>query len=250
MIRFENVGLRYGSGDEVLCDVNLTLERGSFHFLTGASGAGKSSLMKLLYLDHRPSRGQMTLLGEDVTQLDRQKLPPIRRKIGVVFQDFRLIEHLNIYENVALPLKVRGMKQTDYDSNIRELLNWVGLGDRLDDLPDTLSGGESQRAAIARAVVGQPSLLLADEPTGNVDPAMGLRLLTLFNALHQNGTTIVVATHDLGLVERFNHPVLHIDEGRVSQLTPAQVVALAQFDEDDDIAPPLLDLPVDPDEMI
>lgn len=241
MIRFENVGLRYGPGPEVLRDVNITLERGSFHFLTGPSGAGKSSLMKLLYLEHRPSRGQMTLLGEDVTVQDRTTLPLLRRKIGVVFQDFRLIDHLSVYENVALPLKVREARAEDYDANIRELLDWVGLGDRLNDSPSVLSGGEKQRAAIARAVVGQPDLLLADEPTGNVDPAMGLRLLTLFDALHKNGTTIVVATHDVGLIERFDHPVLHIEDGHVRQLSRDGLSALALPNEDDD-APTLLDL--------
>lgn len=247
MIRFENVGLRYGPGAEVLRDVNITLERGSFHFLTGPSGAGKSSLMKLLYLDHRPSRGQMTLFGNDVTVLDRASLPLLRRKIGVVFQDFRLINHLSVYENVALPLKVREDPAKDYDANIRELLDWVGLGDRLNDSPAVLSGGEKQRAAIARAVVGQPDLLLADEPTGNVDPAMGLRLLTLFDALHKNGTTIVVATHDVGLIERFDHPVLHINEGHVQQLSREGLKALALPDKDD--APTLLDhLPQEGDE--
>lgn len=232
MIRFENVGLRYGAGDEVLRDLTFQLAPGSFHFLSGPSGAGKSSLLRLLYLEQRPSRGQMVVLDEDVTILPRDALPPLRRQIGVVFQDFRLIDHLSVYDNIALPLKIMGRDLSTEHDNILELLDWVGLSHRASERPATLSGGEKQRAAIARAVVGRPRLLLADEPTGNVDPAMGVQLLNLFDQLHKTGTTIVVATHDMGLVERFGHPVLYLDGGRLQQIDSSEVHALAHAEDE------------------
>ena len=162
LVRFENVGMRYGAGPEVLRDLDFTLRPGSFHFLVGPSGAGKSSLLKLLYLGHRPSRGTVSLFGRDVGPLARRELPALRRRIGVVFQDFRLLAHLTVYENVALPLRIAGLRGERIRQHVGELLTWVGLGERLDALPATLSGGEKQRAAIARAVIAQPRLLLAD----------------------------------------------------------------------------------------
>ena len=218
MIRFDNVGLRYGAGEEVLRDVSFDLNEGGFYFVTGPSGAGKSSLPRLMYLGQRASRGLITLFNEDIQTLPRKRLPELRRKIGVVFQDFRLIDHLSVYDNVALPLKVIGAKDTKYRDNVTDLIEWVGLGDRLDALPQTLSGGEQQRVAIARAVVNRPQLLIADEPTGNVDPEMGDKLMRLFEALNKIGTTTVVATHDLALVHRFAHPVLSIEKGEVDLL--------------------------------
>lgn len=179
MVRFENVGMRYGMGPEVLRDVTFDLAAGSINFLTGASGAGKSSLLKLIYLANRPSRGLITMFGKDISTLGRQDMPPIRRRIGVVFQEFRLLDHLTALENVCLPLKITGAPEESYHNDVRELLTWVGLGQRMNAVPPTLSGGEKQRVAIARAVVAQPDLLLADEPTGNVDPEMGLKLLRL-----------------------------------------------------------------------
>src|SRR5690606_11455567 len=170
MIRFENVGMRYGMGPEVLRDVSFHLAPGSFHFLTGPSGAGKTSLLKLMFMASRPSRGLITMFGRDIATLQRNELPNLRRRVGVVFQEFRLLDHLTTYENVALPLKIQGRAEASYRADVRELLAWVGLGERMQARPPTLSGGEKQRAAIARAVVAQPDLLLADEPTGNVDP--------------------------------------------------------------------------------
>ncbi|HAC57591.1 MAG TPA: cell division ATP-binding protein FtsE, partial [Rhodobiaceae bacterium] len=184
MIRFENVGMRYGMGPEVLRDVSFHLAPASFHFLTGPSGAGKTSLLKLMFLANRPSRGLITMFGQDIATLPRAELPPLRRRIGVVFQEFRLLDHLTTYENVALPLKIQGKREGEYRADVEELLAWVGLGDRMNAKPPTLSGGEKQRAAIARAVVAQPEVLLADEPTGNVDPEMGQRLLRLFVELN------------------------------------------------------------------
>lgn len=216
MVRFENVGLRYGMGAEVLRDVSFELEPGSFHFLTGPSGAGKTSLMRLLFLSLRPTRGFISLFDRDMTTLPRSGLPDIRRRIGVVFQDFRLLDHLTTFENVALPLRVRGMSRLAYKKDVIELLEWVDLGERVNALPRTLSGGEQQRAAIARAVVGQPDILLADEPTGNVDPALASRLLRLFVELNKLGTTVLIATHDTGLLDQFEAPRLELAEGELS----------------------------------
>ena len=208
MVRFENVGVRYGVGPEVLRDINLHIEPGSFYFLTGASGAGKSSLLKLMYLALLPSRGCIQVFGEDISRTDRRKLPELRRRIGVVFQDFRLLSNLSIFDNVALPLRIAGDDEKRTRNNVAELLDWVGLGARLNDSPGMLSGGEQQRVAIARAVISKPALLLADEPTGNVDDRIAYRLLRLFEELHRTGTAVVVATHNDALVRRFSHPVL------------------------------------------
>lgn len=216
MVRFENVGLRYGMGPEVLRDISLHLEPGSFHFLTGPSGAGKTSLLRLLFLANRPTRGLISIFGQDVATLPREQLPSIRRRIGVVFQDFRLLDHLTTFENVALPLIVREQSPDQYSHDVSELIEWVGLGDRRDTYPPTLSGGEKQRAAIARAVVGRPQLLLADEPTGNVDPALARRLLRLFIELNKLGTTIVIATHDVNLIEQFPIPRMILERNELT----------------------------------
>lgn len=197
---FESVGLRYGTGGEVLRDLEFRLSTGGFYFLTGPSGAGKTSLLKLLYLAQRPTRGRVSLFGSELTEASRDDLPPFRRRIGVVFQDFRLIRHLSAFDNVALPLRVAGKTEAEIEGPVREMLAWVGLADRASARPPTLSGGEQQRVAIARAVINRPELLVADEPTGNVDAEMAKRLLHLFTALNRLGTTVVVATHDLGLI--------------------------------------------------
>ena len=213
MVRFDNVGMRYGIEPEVLRDLNFSIETGSFHFITGASGAGKSSLLRLLYLAHRPSRGLITMFQQDLAIANRRTLTALRRKIGVVFQDFRLLDHLTLRENVALPLKIDGFEATQIESPVRELIDWIGLGTRIDAYASTLSGGEKQRLAIARAVIRRPSLLLADEPTGNVDPDNSLRLFRLFQELNKSGTSVVIATHDESLVSRFDYPQLRLFEG-------------------------------------
>src|SRR3982750_2196216 len=197
---FDSVGLRYGTGAEVLRDLDFRLRTGSFYFLTGPSGAGKTSLLKLLYLAQRPTRGRTKLCGGELSGAEREALPPFRRRIGVVFQDFRLVRHLSAFDNVALPLRVGGASDEDVEGPVREMLAWVGLADRASARPPTLSGGEQQRVAIARAVINRPDLLVADEPTGNVDAEMAQRLLHLFTALNRLGTTVVVATHDVGLI--------------------------------------------------
>lgn len=215
VVRFENVGLRYGLGPEVLRDISLSLMPGSFHFLTGPSGAGKSSLLKLMYLALRPTRGLISLFGNDTSRAKRADLPQMRRRIGVVFQEFRLLDHLTAYDNVALPLRIGGVREDQVKKHVMELLAWVGLKDHMDARPPTLSGGQQQRVAIARAVIAGPDLLLADEPAGNVDDVMAVRLLRLFEELHRLGRTIVVATHNEALVRRLGHPRMCIEDGRL-----------------------------------
>lgn len=198
--RLDNVSLRYGRGEEILRDVNLALPAGSISFLTGPSGAGKSSLMRLIYMALKPSRGLISLFDQDLAIASPALRDAIRRRIGVVLQDFSLIEHLSVFENVALPLRVMGTPRSVYAPDVIELLDWVGLGHRLHAQPATLSGGEKQRAAIARAVISKPDLLLADEPTGNVDPVMGGRLIRLLTEMNKMGTTVLIATHDHHLI--------------------------------------------------
>lgn len=214
--------MAYNDGSDVLRDISFELAPGDFRFLTGPSGAGKTTLLKLLYLAQRPTRGQITLFGNQLSETPRQELPHLRRRIGVVFQEFRLIDHLTSFENVALPLRIAGKSLEEYRPDVIELLTWVGLGDRIHEKPSALSGGEQQRVAIARAVVAKPDLLLADEPTGNVDPDLSIRLLRLFLELNKMGTTIVFATHDRYLVEAVGAPELHLSEGRLgdSQMAP------------------------------
>ena len=222
IVRFDNVGLRYGTDKEVLTDVSFTLFPGTFYFLTGASGAGKTSLLKLLYLAQRPSRGKISMFGTDAITLPRERLPGFRRRLGVVFQDFRLIPHLSAFDNVALPLRVAGVEEDDLRKPVADMLEWVGLGDRSHARPATLSGGEQQRVAIARAVIGRPDMLVADEPTGNVDPDMAVKLLRLFEALNRLGTTVVVATHDVHLLRKVPESlIMRLDRGRLSDPTGA-----------------------------
>jgi len=217
IVDFEDAGLAYGDGPETLSDINIKLNAGEFRFLTGPSGAGKTSLLKMIYLAHRPTRGRFALFGEDAAGAPREALPPLRRRIGVVFQEFRLLDHLTAFDNVALPMKVAGINQSKYSEDVSELLNWVGLGDRMDAKPATLSGGEQQRVALARALVSKPDLILADEPTGNVDPEMSERIMKLFVELNKLGAAVIVATHDLHLVQTLGKPVLRIADGRVSR---------------------------------
>jgi len=200
IVEFERVGLRYGTGGEVLRDLDFRLNSGGFYFLTGPSGAGKTSLLKLLYLAQRPTRGSIRLFGQDLGGLARDSMPPLRRRIGVVFQDFRLVRHLSVFDNVALPLRINGAGDSEVEGPVREMLAWVGLADRASARPPTLSGGEQQRVAIARAVIASPELIVADEPTGNVDGAMAQRILHLLTSMNAQGTTVVVATHDLALI--------------------------------------------------
>ncbi len=221
VVRFENIGFRYGLGPEILRDISFTLAPGSLHFLTGSSGAGKSSLLKLIYLAAKPSRGLIALFGRDIATTPRRDLPALRRRVGVVFQEFRLLHHLSAFDNVALPLRVAGTRENDIRKHVAELLGWVGLANHMNARPTTLSGGQQQRVAIARAVIARPKLLLADEPTGNVDDLMALRLMHLFEELNKLGTTIVIATHNESLVERLGRSCLRLEEGQLEIGGPA-----------------------------
>ena len=216
MIRLQNVGLRYGRGPAIFHDVSFHLRPGSFHFLTGPSGAGKTSLLRMLFMSLQPTEGQVYLFGQDVSRVSPAKRAQLRRRIGIVFQDFRLLDHLSTWENVALPLRVIGKSVSEYKEDVTDLLQWVGLGERMHAFPAVLSGGEKQRAAIARAVIGKPELLLADEPTGNVDPQMARRLLRLFIELNRLGTSVMIATHDLQLMNQYTAARrLELHEGNV-----------------------------------
>lgn len=219
-VEFTGVGLRYDEGPYVLRGLNLSLSPGSFHFLTGLSGAGKTSLLSLLYLARRPSHGVVRLFGTDVTKVRRGRLSVIRRKLGVVFQDFRLLDHLSTFDNVALPLRIAGVSESEVKNNVTELLSWVGLEEMMDHRPAILSGGQKQRVAIARAVVNRPRLILADEPTGSVDDAIGMRLMQLFIELNKLGACIVIATHNEHLVSRFGFPRLTLMDGYLKELPP------------------------------
>jgi cell division transport system ATP-binding protein len=216
IVRFEGVSMRYGDGPPVLQGLDFALAPGSFHFVTGPSGAGKTSLLRLISLAARPSEGRIEIFGQDAQRAGGRARPALRRRIGVVFQDLLLLDHLSVFDNAALPLRISGRRPSDYRADVAELLSWVGLGSRMDSLPPTLAGGEQQRLAIARAVVNRPEILLADEPTGNVDHEMALRLFRLFVELNRLGTTVLIATHHQDLVARSNRPVLHLDRGRLT----------------------------------
>ena len=215
-VRLSGVGFGYKNGPVVLRDVNLNLTAGSFHFLTGPSGAGKSTLLRLLTLAERPQKGRIELFGQDAGHAPRDQLPAFRRRMGVVFQDFRLLDHLSAFDNVALPLRLSGGKAERYAGDVREMLEWVGLGQKMDARPPTLSGGEKQRLAIARAVVTRPDLIIADEPTGSVDARMGERLLKLFQSMNRLGTTVLIASHDQALAERSGAGIMVLDGGVLS----------------------------------
>jgi cell division transport system ATP-binding protein len=222
VISLEQVNFGY-EDRATLSDLTVRLAPGSFHFLTGPSGAGKTTLLKLLYLEHRPASGRLVMFGDDPARMDALRLTRMRRRIGIVFQDFRLLDHLSLRENVALPLRVAGKDVAAHAGDIDELINWVGLAKRSAAHPPELSAGEKQRAAIARAVVNGPDLVLADEPTGSVDPEMGARILRLLVELNNLGKTIVVATHDLNLIRSAKEAVeartLRLVDGRLAQGT-------------------------------
>ena len=219
VVRFDDVSMRYGRGPNVLSDLSFSLAPGSFHFVTGPSGAGKSTLLKLVYLAATPTKGLVHLFGYDTARVTSQTRPKLRRRIGVVFQDLLLLEHLSTFDNAAVPLRIGGHRPAEYRADVAELLSWVGLGERMHAMPATLAGGEKQRLAIARAVVNRPEILLADEPTGNVDHEMALRIFRLFVELNRLGTTVLIATHDQDLVARSGKPILHLEAGRLERRT-------------------------------
>lgn len=215
MILCSNVSLEYQRGKPVLSGITMEIKAGTFYFLTGPSGAGKTSLLSMLALLQRPTHGRITMFGEETTKLAREDLPRLRRRIGFVTQDFRLLNHLTVEQNVGLPLKVAGERPPQIKAKVKELLGWIGLADCRDMKPETLSGGQKQRVAIARAVITKPDLLLADEPTGNLDSQLALRFMYLFEALNESGTTVMMATHDDHLISAFNHPTLRLKDGHM-----------------------------------
>jgi cell division transport system ATP-binding protein len=228
MVRFSSVGLRYplpgGSGDpgagrDVLADISFDLPAGSFHWLLGPSGAGKSSLLRLMQLALRPTRGEVTVFDQPISRARRRQLPALRRRIGVVHQDFRLLPHLSAFDNIALPLRIAGRAEAALRADVTEMLRWVGLVAMAEALPPQLSGGEQQRIALARAVVVRPALLVADEPTGNLDAVQARRVLSLLQEMHRLGTTVVVATHSESLVQAYPGPALRLADGRLVGLT-------------------------------
>jgi cell division transport system ATP-binding protein len=225
IVRFDDVSMRYGRGPEILSNLSFSLAPGSFHFVTGASGAGKSTLLKLMYLATRPTAGLVELFGQDISRLADAMLPRLRRRIGVVSQDLMLLDHLSAFDNAALPLRLGGHRPAEYRNDVAELLAWVGLKSRMHAMPATLAGGEKQRLAIARAIVARPDILLADEPTGNVDPEMALKIYRLFVEMNRLGTTVVIATHDQDMVARSGKPALHLDQGRLSWREPAHPIS-------------------------
>ena len=226
IIEMQNVGIRYGQGPEILSDIKLSLKKGSFHFLTGKSGAGKTSLLSMMYLAQKPSRGTVNVFGTNINFTNRDNLAMLRRKIGVVFKDFRLLDHLSAFDNVALPLRVCGMDEREVRKRVSELLSWVELDRHMLDTTATLSGGEKQRIAIARAVINRPELLLADEPTGNVDNDIAPKLMKLFVELNKLGTTVVIATHSEKLINDFAYPRLHLQNHGLHIYYPSDVSKL------------------------
>lgn len=215
MITARHIGLRYSAGPEVLSDISCTLEEGSFHYLTGPSGSGKTSLMRLFHIGKLPTRGDLYVQGQNVALASRVERARLRSKIGVIFQNFRLLPHLSLYDNIALPLRLNGLEENRIRSAVNDMIDWIGLKDYTDTYPAFLSGGQQQRVAIARAVITKPKFLLADEPTGSLDDSIGDRILVLFEQLNKAGTAILVATHNQNIISRFPHPELKLKNGHL-----------------------------------
>ncbi len=215
MIQMYHVDMRYPGETYGLRDVSLSVERGEFVFLTGPSGAGKTTLLRLLFGAEHPSRGQIVVAGRNVSRLSSASIPELRRQIGVIFQDFKLLPERTVFENVSITLEIAGLPRRELRARTWSMLRRLGLGHRLDNRPRALSGGEQQRVAIARALVNDPPLLLADEPTGNLDPDLALDIMDIIADAHARGTTVIVATHDPSLLERYPHRRLLLESGRL-----------------------------------
>ena len=226
VVRLAQIGIRYGGKPEISSDLTLSLARGSFHYLYGATGCGKTSLLQLMAGNLPPARGVISLFGRDVSRFTRKNLSAIRRKIGIVFQDFRLIDHMTAFDNIALPLRLEKRPEDEIRVQVLELLAWMGLGDLKDCYPDTLSSGARQRVAIARAIIHRPALLLADEPTAHVDDKIAHRLMRMLAELNNLGTTVVVATHKTDLIQRFPHPCLWLRHGGITRISASDVSML------------------------
>ena len=215
MISFSNVSKDYPTGTHALKDVNLFIDKGEFVFVVGASGAGKSTLVKLIMREEKPTSGKVMVNGFDLGCLKRRQIPKFRRTLGMVFQDFRLIPNMNVYDNVAFALRVTNVSYHDIRRRVPYILGLVGLASKAKSLPEQLSGGEQQRVALARALVNNPSLIIADEPTGNIDPELSFEIVDLLNEINRCGTTIIMVTHEHDLVYRFNRRVVTIENGTV-----------------------------------
>lgn len=229
MIEFKNVFLRYDAGPYVLKDICLNITPGSFFFLTGASGAGKSSLLKLMYLDHPSTNGDVYVLNKNTKLISRQERALIKQQIGIVFQESQLLDHLTVFDNVALPLRFQNRPNKEIKEYVYELLHWVGLGGYVDAYPTTLSGGQQQRVAIARSVINHPKILIADEPTGNVDDQIATRLINLFEELNKTGTTVIIATHNEQLMEEFGYPRLLLSNSQIHLNQQKQILTREQY---------------------
>lgn len=221
MIRFHNVSMRYPTGYEALQQVSFQLPPQSFHFLAGHSGAGKTTILKLIYLAETASEGAVVVGGRNLDRLSRSQVPLLRREIGVIFQDYKLLFDRTVFDNVALSMEVSGADPAKIPGQVTRALKYVGLEDHMYENPIALSGGEQQRVTIARAIVKRPPLIIADEPTGNLDKEMARHILDLFQALHRAGATILIATHDLDLAQEYGHPFLVMEQGRVADLPPS-----------------------------
>lgn len=226
LLRFDTVGKQYPGGRQALSDLSFSVERGEMLFITGHSGAGKSTLLKLIHLAERPSRGAVLFGERNLRNVSGRAVAMHRREVGVVYQDHRLLTDRSVAENVALPLVLRGVRRDEIRKRVRSILDRVSLGARIDALPGQLSAGEQQRVGIARALVGEPALLVADEPTGNLDPGLSAEIMALFAGLPERGTSVMVASHDLGLVKRMRKRVLVLDHGRlIDDISPDELAA-------------------------
>ncbi len=215
MIEFYHVSKQYVKNQYALNDINLTIEKGEFIFLTGASGAGKSTLLKLAFKEELPSKGQILIDSFNINLIPEKKLFKLRRNIGIVFQDFKLLTRRTIYENIAIPLVIRGERKSVIDKRVHSALSLVGLTHRRNYIPEHVSGGEQQRVAIARAIVGNPKIIIADEPTGNLDTELSIEILKIFERINANGITIIIATHDKNLIKMFPKRVIRLEKGRL-----------------------------------
>ncbi len=223
MIKFHKVSKIYDSSSSALVDIDLAIGKGEFVFVTGPSGAGKTTFLKLIFLSERPSKGEIVVDNVNIARIKQSAIPFFRRKIGVVFQDFKLINSKTVYENVAFALEILGTKQKTVKKKVWQVLKWVGLLQKKDSYPPSLSGGEQQRVAIARAIINNPVLLLADEPTGNLDPVLSFEIMKLFKAINARGTTIILATHNRRMAEKFSDKTVYLLHGRIdSSIQPPE----------------------------
>lgn len=217
VISFANVGARYDGGHDILTDVSFNIGAGSFYFLSGASGAGKTTLLRLIYQLHKPCRGMIKLFGRSTNDLSRDEISGMRHKMAIVFQEYSLLSHMSVFDNIALPLRVRGIDEAKIKKLVSKTLEWVGLAKYANANPKTLSGGQQQRVSVARAIIIQPAILLADEPTGNLDDENASRLMELFIQMNKMfGTTIILATHNTKLIDTYKFPVIHVENHKLT----------------------------------